>query len=223
MSNLDHEVGVPRELGALDPVGLEIVGLPDAVHRRRAKPLLPGHAAHAPVRRVARLLVQRRVHHRLDLARADAPLATRTGSVLEQPRDPGLLVAGPPQQHRRPAHAQLPRECQVGPALGSAEHDAGAQRHILRRVPAASQRPQQLAIGVAERERRRGLPGHGARVPLWSPLSTYLRDRTLAPGFHAGTTVAGRGRRATGVHGNSFVLILPACTRPPKPKSKARR
>ena len=164
VAHFGNEVRVTAELEALQAVRLQVVLLPDAVHRRRADPLGLGHRAHAPLRSVARRGPKRGLHDRLDLARADPRLAPRAGGVLEQPRHSSLGVPLTPQQHRRPAHSQFLGEGVVGTTLGRPEHDARPQRNLLRGVAAAGERAQHQAIRCADRQRCRGIPGHARRL-----------------------------------------------------------
>ena len=93
---------------------LQPVLAPDPLNAAAREPDPRRHAAQAPMSGVRRFLVQRHVHHLLDLLRRQRLASRRAGRVLQQPVDPLGHVA--PGQRRTvsrllPTAAAIPIAC----------------------------------------------------------------------------------------------------------------
>ena len=88
------EVFVTRDLERFDQVQLEAVGTPDPLHCCRRRPP-PRPCCARSMGRIRRLLVQRHVHHLLDLI-GDSGLTRDGGCVLQQPVHPLRHIAAAP-------------------------------------------------------------------------------------------------------------------------------
>src|SRR6516162_1487980 len=116
ISELVGKAGVARALEGAQPVRLQFVRLPDALHRTQRDADGFGHRPAGPVGGFVRRLGAGHRHHARRGFRRDRRLAGLAGLVAQQPVDPALGKALLPSPHRRPA-------------------DADALRHLLRRVP----------------------------------------------------------------------------------------
>ena len=152
--HLRSEVAVARNLESLDQMRLQPVRAPDPlyaavgnVHRRR-------HTAHAPMGRFRRALVQRHVHHLLDLPRRQRLDARRAGCVFKQPLHPLGHIATTPAADRE--YALACRGCnrtRRQPIRGQQDDPCPPDR-LLRRIPVTDQPLQSFAISYAERNPR---------------------------------------------------------------------
>ena len=71
-----QELGVAREFECLDPMGFQIMGLPDLVHGGLAEPLTPGHRPATPMCHSRRLGLQGRLDDGGDLVEVIGGLAS---------------------------------------------------------------------------------------------------------------------------------------------------
>ena len=101
-----------RVAGALEgaqPVRLQPVRPPDALHRAQRDADRLGHGAAGPVRGLVRRFGARQRHHPRRGFRRDRRLARLAGLVAQQPLDPRFGKASLPAPHRRPADADALR------------------------------------------------------------------------------------------------------------------
>ena len=145
---LFHEMLVVGELESLQQVRLQPVLFPNPLHRHARQPLCLGHGPNAPVGFARRRRPHRRFHHPLDHIRADALAASGTRGVLEDSRHATRGETLPPEQHRRPRNTQFPGDGVIGLTLAGAEHDAGSQRDLLRRLARIGQVLQPFSLIV---------------------------------------------------------------------------
>src|SRR6266566_745690 len=82
---LVKEPGIGAQLEALYAMRLQTMRLPDAIDGRRTYPLGSGQRAYAPLRRSLWLAVQSGVHNRLFFLPRQAPLASRSRRIFQQP------------------------------------------------------------------------------------------------------------------------------------------
>ena len=113
--SLAAKLGIARALEGAQPVRLQFVRPPDALHRTQRDADGFGHRPAGPMGRLVRRLGAGQRHHPRRGFRRDRRLAGLAGLVAQQTLDPALGKALLPAPHRRPA-------------------DADRVRHLLRRV-----------------------------------------------------------------------------------------
>jgi len=113
---LGGKARIARALEGPQPVWLQFVGPPDALHRTHRDTSGTSHCPAGPMGRLVRRLGAGQRHHPRRRFRRDRRLAGLPGLVAQQTLNPHLGKALLPTPHRRPA-------------------DADALRHLLRRVP----------------------------------------------------------------------------------------
>src|SRR6266496_4020247 len=113
---------------------LEIVALPDVVHRRLTDVLSFGHQPATPLRHSLGLAAQRGIHNRLNLLRSISWFATAPGSYFPQAVQPFPLKARPPEHYRLAINLQSCRDLIGGLPFGSGQRDTAPQGNLLRRT-----------------------------------------------------------------------------------------
>ena len=149
--DLRGEVLVARDLERLDQMRLQPVRTPDPLDAAVGDACCRRHAAPAPMGCIRRFLVQRHMHHLLDLLRAQWLDARRPGCVLQKPVHSLGHIAAAPAAHREQAlaHGRRNRFCRQ-PVAGQ-QHDPRPPNHLLGRVPVADQPLQSFTISAADR------------------------------------------------------------------------
>jgi hypothetical protein len=161
VGQLGGKAGIARTLEGAQPVRLQFVLAPDALHRPHGNADRLGHRPAGPVGRLVRRLGARQRHHPRRGFRRDRRLAGLAGLVAQQTFDPAFGKALLPALHRRPA-------------------DADAVRHLLRRVP----------IRRGEHDTRRHASAGGCGRPRSPPtaraavLNTTQTCCAMAPAPH---------------------------------------
>ena len=135
VAHLVGELGIVGELEGLDLVGLEPMRVPDALHRRMADPQMLSQAAHAPLRRVGRHLMQGRLDNAPDHRIAELGLAPATRRILEQTVETGAHVSLLPAPDRRLALARRRADRHRAVAVRRQQHDPRTPRVLLRAHP----------------------------------------------------------------------------------------
>ena len=103
VGQLVGEVRIARALEGADPVRLELVRLPDALHRAQRDADGLGHRAAGPVRRLVAAARRRSAPPRAPPSRRERRLAGLAGLVAQQPVHARLGEALLPAPDRRPA------------------------------------------------------------------------------------------------------------------------
>ena len=143
-------------------MGLEAVGLPDALHRPQGDADGLGDGAAGPVGHLARRLGTGQRQHLGDGCRRQRTFARRAGLVAQKAVDALFAVALLPAPHRRSADAGTTRHFENRQPGRRKKHDAGAL-HVLQRTAAiADDRCQSLAV-VGSKDHTDGL-GHASRI-----------------------------------------------------------
>jgi hypothetical protein len=149
--HLGGEVLIARDFESLDQVWLERVRAPYPLDAAVRDARRRGHAAHAPLGRIRRLLMQRHVHHLLDLLGRQRLDARRAGCVLQQPVHPLRHIAAAPAADREQALAHCRRNPLRCHPIASQQHNPRPPNHLLRRVSVPDQPFQSLTISCADR------------------------------------------------------------------------
>jgi hypothetical protein len=149
--HLRGEVPIARNLESLDKMRLQSVSAPDPLNAAAGKSRRRRHAAHTPMGGIPRGLMQRHVHHLLDLLSRERLAARRPGCVLQQPAHPLAHVAAAPTADREDALAHRRRNRHRRQPVSRQQHDPGPPNHLLRRVAVPNQLLQSLTISCADR------------------------------------------------------------------------
>ena len=131
---LGGEVGIGRALEGAQAMGLQLVSLPDALHRAQRHAHRLGHGAAGPMRGFARRLAAGQCDQLLDDGGGQRRLARFAGLVPQQAVDPGLGEPPLPAPHGRPADPGPPCDLGDAHALGRDEHDPSPDQVLLRLV-----------------------------------------------------------------------------------------
>src|SRR5664280_20227 len=153
-----HEQRIRGELEPINPVRLELEGLPDPPDRRLGQPRTLGHRRPRPVRGIARRLLQRGNHDLLHLIDADRGRPPGPGLVHQPVQALGHKPASP-LTHRRNRTVQLCCNAYVVCALRAGEHDLGTQRQSLRRLRPARPPHQLRTLLLGQGQLGLGSPG----------------------------------------------------------------
>ena len=172
------KIGILTEFEGFDPMRLEPMGLPDAMHDPRTDLLRPGHRPDTPVRGIGRGGVQGRIDDRLDLVGRHGAPPARPRRILEQADDARLPEPVAPQIDGRPTHAQLVGDGVDRGAVGRGQDDPRAGHHALRRLTASHQGFQAGSLRRAERHLLRWVPHATQRVRLWRIVKLFTSHYT---------------------------------------------
>ena len=148
------EVAVVGQFEGARHVRLDVVGMPQALHRVLGHAGGARHAAHRPARPVRRRLAHT-ANNPLANLRVDTRLAPPARGVREagQPR---LAKTALPLDDHRAADAQLPSRGRLADAGGPAKHDRGSLMIPLRRGRPLHHRFQCTALGWRKTQGGRG-------------------------------------------------------------------
>src|SRR5664280_1092730 len=153
-----HEQRIRGELEPINPVRLELEGLPDPPDRRLGQPRTLGHRRPRPARGVARRLLQRGDHDRLHLIDTDRGRPSGPGLVQQPVQALGHKPASP-LTHRRNRTVQLCRNTFVVRTLRAGKHNLGTQRQRLGGLRPARPPNQLLALFFGQGQLGLGSPG----------------------------------------------------------------
>ena len=144
--DLGHEVGITGQLEGPRQMRLEPVRLPDFLHRGGRNPGPRAHRAHAPLRGVGRLFVQRQIDHPFDFPRRKRLAARRTRGVLQKSVHTLGGVASAPAPYREHTFTHGARDLAGPRARTSQHHNPRPPHHFLRGVAVSHQFVQPLSI-----------------------------------------------------------------------------
>src|SRR5665809_151031 len=126
------EVLVVRQLEGINEMGPDPPGRPDALHRRRADTLRPGHRARAPVRLRLGPGEQRVAHDCLHLGLRDGGLATPARTHLAHAAHPFLQKAAPPLEDAGARRAHALSDLRIRYAVGCEQQRLSVLDHSVR-------------------------------------------------------------------------------------------
>ena len=132
--SLAAKLRVVGQLELAQPMRLQAVRPPDALHRTDADADRLGHRRRGPVRRLARRRPERERHHALGDLRRQRRDARRARLVAQQPVHALLHEALLPAPDGGLGHAGLPHDLGRAAAFGGQQHDPGAPDVLLRAV-----------------------------------------------------------------------------------------
>jgi hypothetical protein len=160
---LGEEVGIARALEGADPVRLELVSGPDALHRAQRDPDGFGHGPAGPTGGLAGRLGAGQRHHPAHQPTIQGRLAGLPGLLAQEAVHPRFGVALLPAPDRRPADPGPPRHRRDVEPAGREQHQPGAGDVLLGPVPISHDRLQASAI-VGWGDETHGL-SHGRTIP----------------------------------------------------------
>ena len=141
---------IARALEGAQPVRLQFVRPPDALHRTQRDADRFGHRPAGPVGRLVRRFGAGQRHHPRRGFRRDRRLAGLAGLVAQQTLNPALGKALLPAPHRRPADADALRHPLRRVPIRRGEHDARPLDVLARPVAVGRDRRQLLALRGAQ-------------------------------------------------------------------------
>ena len=124
VGELGLKAGIARPLEGPQPVRLQLVRPPDALHRAHREPHRLGHRPAGPMGRLMRRFGASQRHQLGRLIGRDRRLAGLAGFVAQQALNARFGEAPLPAPHRRPAAADALGNPLCRPAIGRGEHDA---------------------------------------------------------------------------------------------------
>jgi hypothetical protein len=156
------EPGIEAELEALDPMRLQAMRLPDAIHRRRTHPRWV-RASVRTVQNVAPVGLLYSVAFTMasSFSAVSRRLRPARAASSSSPSSPLLLKPATPTQPRRKAGAQFPCRPVVRRAIGRTQHNADAKYDLWRRTSRPRQAFERFSLFLAETQRFGSFP-HGA-------------------------------------------------------------
>jgi len=163
--HLGLKVGVVGELKGLHPMGLQLVILPDPVHRHVGQPQVPGQSASTPMRGGGRLAVQSRLHHLLLQSSQQLAPGAVAGVVPLQSSHSATDIGGPHRQDRGTRDAHLSRNRPIGRSLRGQQNNPAAASHSLRRRSRSGQGFQCDLFVLAEVHTRRWCKHESSLTP----------------------------------------------------------
>jgi len=121
--------------------------MPDPLNAAVGDPYRLCETAHAPMRFIRRFLVQRHMHHLIDLLGRQWLDPRWAGRVPQQPVHPLRYIAAAPPADREQAlaHGRLRHQ-----PFGGQQNDPRPPDHLLRRVSVADQPLQSLTISCTD-------------------------------------------------------------------------
>ena len=131
------EGGVLGALEGAQPVGLQVVRLPDALHGGKRQVGGLGHGPAGPVRHLARRFGAGQRHDLGHPRQGHRRLARLAASVAQQPLDPAFGVMPLPAPYRWTADFRPARHFRRRQPVGRVEHDLRAL-HVLERAAAVA-------------------------------------------------------------------------------------
>jgi hypothetical protein len=123
VGELGREGRIARPLEGAQPMRLQLMRPPNALHRAQRQAHRLGHRAAGPMGRLARRLGAGQRHHLGRLVGRDRGLAGLAGVVAQQTLDPGFGEALLPAPRRRPADADALGNPLRRSSIGRGEHN----------------------------------------------------------------------------------------------------
>ena len=170
--DLRGEGGVVGLLEGADAVGLEAMGVPEALYRAKRNADRLGHRPPGPMGRFAgRFRARQRQYlgHRFHRQRR---LARSAGLVPEQTRHPRLGEAALPAPHRRPADAGAPRHFGNRQPIRRMKNNPRPLNMLQRPAPITDDSGQSRA--VLGSDNHTNIMGHDPRIARLTPLVNQL-------------------------------------------------
>ena len=149
------EGGVPGALEGTQPVGLEVVRLPDALHRGERQLRGLGHGPAGPMGDLARRFAAGQRHDLSHLRQRHRRLARLAAAVAKQPLDAALGVMPLPTPYRRTADRRPARDLRRRQPVTRIEHDPRALHVLEEAIAVADNRDQSRAIFSRNNHRNR--------------------------------------------------------------------
>src|SRR5271168_4356849 len=125
-------MSIPRELESAAQMRLDVMQLPQAVHRVLADPLCLGHQPAAPMGHAGRLALQRGLYDPVLLGLIVTGLTSSARGYLPHLPNPPLVDALAPQLYGRPAHFKLLGQRHIVLTPQRSQNNPAAQRYLLR-------------------------------------------------------------------------------------------
>jgi len=171
ISELGGKARVARALEGAQPVRLQLVRPPDALHRTYRDADRFGHRPAGPMGRLVRRFGARQGHHPRRRFRRDRRLAGLAGLVAQQTLDPALGKALLPPPHRRTAETEALRNLLRRAPIRRGEHDARPFHVFARPVAVGGDRRQLLAFRCAQHHTY--CLCHGPHLPPTAQYCTF--------------------------------------------------
>jgi hypothetical protein len=146
IGQLSGKAGIARALEGAQPVRLQFVRPPDALHRTQRDTDGFGHRPAGPVGRLVRRLRAGQRHNPRRGFRRQRRLAGLAGPVAQQTFNPALSKALLPPPRRRPADANALRHPLRRVPIRRGEHDAHPLHMFARPATVGRDRRQLLAL-----------------------------------------------------------------------------
>lgn len=154
IAQLLHEAFIAGELEGPGAVGLQPVGIPDALDGGVAEAMCLRHRPRAPVGSVSGLAVQRRLHYYRHLVGQNSWLAAAAGRFLHQCLGTTVSESLAPLEDIRATGVEAPGDGTIGHSLMRQQYDPAAQHDFLRRVARPHPGLQGLQLLVTHLQRR---------------------------------------------------------------------
>ena len=140
------EGGVLGALEGAQPVGLEVVRLPDALNGGERQVGGLGHGPAGPVGDLSGRFAARQGHDLRDPRQRHRRLARLAAAFAQQPLDAALGVMTLPAPHRRTAHPRPPRHFRRRQPVARVQHDVSALHVFDGTTAVADDRDQSRAV-----------------------------------------------------------------------------
>ena len=127
-----REANILRELEPFGPLGLQSMGVPDAVDHRVADALGLGHSSAAPMGASRGFRLKGGINDSLDALGGDRDTTATAWSDMGESVDATFLKASAPLNHRRAAGVQFCSDAVVRQPGGAHEHNLGPSHDALR-------------------------------------------------------------------------------------------
>ena len=150
IGQLGGKARIARTLEGADAVGLQLVRLPDALHRAQRDADCLGHSPAGPMGRLVRRGGASQRHHPCRGLRGNRPFAGLAGLVAQQPFNPNLGVALLPAPYCRSADADARRDPLRRFPLGRSENNARPFHMLPRSVAVTDNRLQPFPVSSAD-------------------------------------------------------------------------
>ena len=150
VGELGGEGRIARPLEAAQPMRLQPMRLPDALHRAQRETHRLGHRPAGPMGRLVRRFGAGQGHHLGRFIGRDRRLAGLAGPVAQQPLDPGFSEALLPAPCRRPAEAEAVSNPLHWSPIGRGKHDTRPLDVLSRPVAVSDDRCQPFPVRSAD-------------------------------------------------------------------------
>lgn len=133
ISELFQKMSIPGEFEVLGPMRLDLMALPDPIHRRLAHARPLGHRTTTPMRGTLRTTLQTRIDDGGDFVRRVLRLSPTALGNLPQAIGPFLTEASAPERDGFEIHLQLLGDFLVLATVRGGQNDSTPLAHLLRR------------------------------------------------------------------------------------------